>query len=43
MAEAEINLVKNSMGEIVCSVCAVSLEDDSEPEKFRRLMLFYIS
>lgn len=41
VAEAEVHPVKNFTGEVMCSVCAVSLEDDSEPEKLRRL--FYIS
>lgn len=43
MGEAEIWLVKNLMGEVTCGVCAVSLEDDAEPKKLMRLMLFCIS
>lgn len=41
--EAETGLVKNSMGKVMCSVCAVRLGDDSEPKKFVRSMLFHIS
>lgn len=43
VVESEIELVKNSMGEVTCSVCAVRLGDDSEPKKFVRSMLFHIS
>ena len=43
MGEAEIRLVKNVMGEVTCGLCAVSLEDDSEPKKLMRLMLFVLA